>query len=329
MKNNFKWGIIGTGGIAGEFANDLSYLNNHTVAAVGSRKLSTAQQFASKYPDCVGYASYSELVADPNLDGIYIATPQNFHVEHTILALDAGKPVLCEKPFAINTSEVELMVKTATQNQLTLIEAMWTRFLPHIEIVRKIINSNVLGNIHTLQADHGQRLSESNKPRLWDPALGGGALLDLGIYVVSFAHLILGIPDKITAKSNFTDKGVDEQTSAIFEYKNGAQAILNTTLKNSTPCRAVISGVNGWLEIDRTFYNPAAMRVVLNDGTKTEYPNNYKGHGLREQAIEFSRCVGSKLIESPLMPHEESIGVMRSMDKIREQIGLHYPNEKL
>jgi predicted dehydrogenase len=329
MKNNFKWGIIGTGGIAGEFANDLSYLNNHTVAAVGSRKLSTAQQFASKYPDCVGYASYSELVADPNLDGIYIATPQNFHVEHTILALDAGKPVLCEKPFAINTSEVELMVKTATQNQLTLIEAMWTRFLPHIEIVRKIINSNVLGNIHTLQADHGQRLSESNKPRLWDPALGGGALLDLGIYVVSFAHLILGVPDKITAKSNFTDKGVDEQTSAIFEYKNGAQAILNTTLRNSTPCRAVISGVNGWLEIDRTFYNPAAMRVVLNDGTKTEYPNNYKGHGLREQAIEFSRCVGSKLIESPLMPHEESIGVMRSMDKIREQIGLHYPNEKL
>ena len=329
MKNNFKWGIIGTGGIAGEFANDLSYLNNHTVAAVGSRKLSTAQQFASKYPDCVGYASYSELVADPNLDGIYIATPQNFHVEHTILALDAGKPVLCEKPFAINTSEVELMVNTATQNQLTLIEAMWTRFLPHIEIVRKIINSNVLGNIHTLQADHGQRLSESNKPRLWDPALGGGALLDLGIYVVSFAHLILGVPDKITAKSNFTDKGVDEQTSAIFEYKNGAQAILNTTLRNSTPCRAVISGVNGWLEIDRTFYNPAAMRVVLNDGTKTEYPNNYKGHGLREQAIEFSRCVGSKLIESPLMPHEESIGVMRSMDKIREQIGLHYPNEKL
>ena len=329
MKNNFKWGIIGTGGIAGEFANDLSYLNNHTVAAVGSRKLSTAQQFASKYPDCVGYPSYSELVADSSLDGIYIATPNNFHVEHTILALDAGKPVLCEKPFAINTSEVELMVNTATQKQLTLIEAMWTRFLPHIEIVRKIINSNVLGNIHTLQADHGQRLSESNKPRLWDPALGGGALLDLGIYVVSFAHLILGVPDKITAKSNFTDKGVDEQTSAIFEYKNGAQAILNTTLRNSTPCRAVISGVNGWLEIDRTFYNPAAMRVVLNDGTKTEYPNNYKGHGLREQAIEFSRCVGSKLIESPLMPHEESIGVMRSMDKIREQIGLHYPNEKL
>ncbi|MBT4784036.1 MAG: Gfo/Idh/MocA family oxidoreductase, partial [Candidatus Marinimicrobia bacterium] len=232
MSTKFNWGIIGTGGIANAFAKDLSYLKDHSVAAVGSRTINNAQQFASKYSGCVGYASYSELVADPNLDGIYIATPNNFHVEHTILALDAGKPVLCEKPFAINAREVELMVNTATQNQLTLIEAMWTRFLPHIEIVRKIIDSDVLGNIHTLQADHGQRLSDSNNPRLWEPALGGGALLDLGIYVVSFAHLILGVPDKITAKSNFTDKGVDEQTSAIFEYKNGAQAILNTTLSN-------------------------------------------------------------------------------------------------
>ena len=327
MNTKFNWGIIGTGGIANAFAKDLSYLKDHRIAAVGSRTIINAQNFASKYSGCVGYASYSELVEDATLDGIYIATPQNFHVEHTILALDAGKPVLCEKPFAINTSEVELMVNTAIQNQLTLIEAMWTRFLPHIEIVRKIIESGVLGNIHTLQADHGQHLSESNKPRLWEPALGGGALLDLGIYVVSFAHLILGVPDKITAKSNFTDKGVDEQTSAIFEYKNGAQAILNTTLRNSTPCRAIVSGVNGWLEIDRTFYNPAAMRVVLHDGTKTEYPNNYKGHGLREQAIEFSRCVRSGLIESPLMPHSESIAVMRSMDEIRRKIGLHYPNE--
>ena len=328
MKKKFNWGIIGTGGIAGKFANDLSYLNDHTVAAVGSRKLSTAQQFASKYPDCVGYPSYSKLVEDPSLDGIYIATPNNFHLEHTILALEANKPVLCEKPFAINTNEVEIMVNMATQKQLTLIEAMWTRFLPHIEIVRNIIKSKVLGDIHTLQVDHGQRLTDSNNPRLWEPELGGGALLDLGIYVVSFSHLILGIPDKITAKANFTNKGVDEQTSAIFEYNNGAQAILNTTLNNSTPCRAVVSGVNGWLEIDRIFYNPAAMRVVLHDGTKTEYPNNYEGHGLREQAVEFSRCVRLKLIESPLMSHEESIPVMKSMDKIRKQIGLHYPNEK-
>ena len=327
MKKKFKWGIIGTGGIAGAFANDLSYLNDHTVAAVGSRALTSAHNFSSKYPGCVGYPSYSELVADPDLDGIYIATPNNFHAKHTVLALKAGKPVLCEKPFAINVNEVELMVNVATQNQLTLIEAMWTRFLPHIEKVREIITSGVLGNIHTLQADHGQRLSDSKNPRIWEPSLGGGALLDLGIYVVSFAHLILGVPTKITAKSTFTDKGVDSQTSAIFEYKNDAQAILNTTLNNATTCGAIVSGVKGWLEIDGAFYKPTSMRVVLYDGTTTEYSNHYKGHGLREQAIEFARCVRSGSIQSSMMSHNESIAVMRSMDEIRMQVGLHYPNE--
>ena len=323
----FKWGIIGTGGIANAFANDLAHLDDHHVAAVGSRSMKNAENFSAKFPECVGYDSYDKLVRDPSLDGIYIATPNNFHIEHTLLALEAMKPVLCEKPFAINTREVELMVDKATQNQLTLVEAMWTRFLPHIEQVRTIIKSGVLGTIHTLQADHGQRLTGSTNPRLWEPELGAGALLDLGIYLVSFAHLILGAPDKITAKSSFTDKGVDEQTSAIFEYRNGAQAILNTTLKNATPCRAVVSGDNGWLEIDRTFYNPASMRVVLFDGTITEYPNHYEGHGLREQAIEFSRCVRTNLIESPLMTHGESIAVMSSMDEIRRQVGLRYPIE--
>ena len=327
MEKKFKWGIIGTEGIAGAFANDLSYLNDHTVAAVGSRALTSAHNFSSKFPGCVGYPRYSELVADPDLDGIYIATPHNFHAEHTILALKAGKPVLCEKPFAINVNEVELMVNVATQNQLTLIEAMWTRFLPHIDKVREIISSGVLGDIQTLQADHGQRLSDSNNPRIWEPALGGGALLDLGIYVVSFAHLILGVPTMITAKSTFTDKGVDSQTSAIFEYNNDAQAILNTTLKNATTCTAIVSGDKGRLEIDGAFYKPTSMRIVLYDGTTTEYSNDYKGHGLREQAIEFARCVRSGLIQSPMMSHNESIAIMRSMDEIRMQVGLHYPNE--
>tara|TARA_Y100000590_G_C15732379_1_gene1017494 strand:+ start:2686 stop:3675 length:990 start_codon:yes stop_codon:yes gene_type:complete len=324
----FKWGIIGTGGIARAFAKDLRYLKDHTVAAVGSRALSSAHNFSSKFPGCVAYSSYSELVEDSDLDGIYVATPHNFHAENTILALKAGKPVLCEKPFAINVNQVELMVNVATQNQLTLIEAMWTRFLPHIDKVREIIASGILGDIHTLQADHGQYLSDSVNPRIWEPELGGGALLDLGIYVVSFSHLILGVPRMITAKSTFTDKGVDSQTSAIFEYNNDAQAILNTTLKNATACTAIVSGDRGWLEIDGPFYKPASMRVVLYDGTTTEYFNDYKGHGLREQAIEFARCVRSGLIESSIMSHNESISVMRSMDEIRVQVDLRYPDEK-
>ena len=162
----FKWGIIGTGGIAKAFANDLDYVKDHKVVAVGSRTSNSAQQFASKYPGCTGYASYSELVADPSLDGVYIATPHNFHKEHTIMALNAGKPVLCEKPFAVNEHEVRSMIDLAQNKGLTLMEAMWTRFLPHIAKVREILARGILGEIFTLQADFGQRLTENNNPRL-------------------------------------------------------------------------------------------------------------------------------------------------------------------
>ena len=327
MNSEFKWGIIGTGGIAQAFANDLGNVKNHTVAAVGSRTLTSAEEFTSNYPGCVGYASYSELVEDSNLDGIYIATPHNFHSKHTILALNAGKPVLCEKPFAVNANEVRSMIELAKKNSLTLIEAMWTRFLPHIAKVREIIASGILGDIFTLQADHGQKLTDNKNPRLWEPELAGGALLDLGIYPVSFSHLVLGEPLKITASSIFTNKGVDAQTSAIFEYENGAHSIISASSYNQTPCTASVSGSKGLLEIDRIFYSPSSMKVTLYSGSITEYPNNYKGHGLREQAVEFARCVRSGLIESPLIPHNESVSVMNSMDEIRRQVGLHYPNE--
>ena len=326
MKKEFNWGIIGTGKIANVFANDLTNLTDHAIAAVGSRAISTANKFSSNFHGCSAYDNYSDLVSDPSIDGVYIATPNNLHVNHTLLALNAGKPVLCEKPFALNQSEVQLMVDTATENKLTLFEAMWTRFLPHIAKVRKIIESGIIGKIHTLQADHGQNLSNNKNPRIWELSLGGGALMDLGIYVVSFAHMVLGVPKKITAKSTFTDKGVDTQTSVIFEYSNDAQAILNTTLNNITPSKAVISGSKGFVEIDSSFYRPTSMRVNLYEGDSIEYANYYEGHGIREQAIEFARCVKGGLIQSPMMLHSESIAVMKSMDEIRMQVGLHYPN---
>ena len=327
MNTKFNWGIIGTGGIANSFAKDLSYLKDHRLAAVGSRTIINAQNFASKYSGCVGYASYSELVADPSLDGIYIATPHNFHKEHTIMALNACKPVLCEKPFAVNQHEVRSMIELAQNKGLTLMEAMWTRFLPHIAKVREILASGILGEIFTLQANFRQRLIGNNNPRLWEPSLAGGALLDMGIYPVSFSHLILGEPTSITAQATFTNKKVDAQTSAIFAYKNGAQSIISASSHTQTPCTAHISGFKGFLEIDQQFYCPTAMRIVLHDGSKMEYPNTYKGHGLREQAIEFAHCVRSGNIESPLLPHNESISVMESMDEIRRQVGLHYPIE--
>jgi len=326
-KPEFRWGIIGTGGIAKAFARDLSYFNSHIVQAVGSRSIDKARDFAVEFPGCTAYGSYEELVADPMIDAVYVATPHPQHVANTILALNAGKPVLCEKPFAVNAIEAQAMVTAARTNNVALLEAMWTRFLPHIAQVREILKSGVLGQIVNVEADHGQYLIDHENPRLTEPALAGGALLDLGIYPVSFAHMVLGVPARITATGVLTKKGVDSQTSAIFDYSDGAQAVITTTLVTGTPCRATISGTLGRIEIDRTFYNPANMRMVMRDGTTTEYPNTYKGHGLREQAAELERMVRNAEIESPLLTHKMSIEIMQSLDEIRNQIGLRYPFE--
>ena len=327
MSTDFRWGILASGGIAQAFARDLTYFNNHIVAAVGSRSQESADAFATEFPGCVAYGSYEDLVNDPTLDAIYVATPHPYHVSNTALALNAGKPVLCEKPFTINAHEAKQMKAAADAKGVALMEAMWARFLPHMHKVREILASGVLGEIWAVEADHGQRLSDYANPRHWEPSLGGGALLDLGIYPISFAHMILGKPTKISAAGVLTNKGVDGQTSAVFDYESGAQAVLTTTMITQTPCRATIAGTLGRIEIDRTFYSPTEMRVVTLDGAVTEYPNTYQGHGLREQAAELERMVHANEIESSILTHQMSIEVMESLDEIRKQIGLRYPFE--
>lgn len=323
---NFSWGILGPGGIARAFAKDLTFLEGHTIGAVGSRSLNNAQVFAKDFGG-TAYGSYEELVNDSTIDAIYIATPHPAHHDNVILALNAGKPVLCEKPFAVNAAEAQAMVDAASHNKVALMEAMWARFLPHYAKVREIIASGVLGPILSIHADHGQRLADQNIPRLVDPHLAGGALLDLGIYPISFAHMILGNPQLIKSTAVMTDKGVDAQTSMIFTYDNGAQSVLTTTMIEQTPCRAVVAGLHGWLEIDRTFYNPASMRVILNDGSVTQYPSTYTGHGLREQAESFRQLVQSGKFESEILSWQDTIDIMKTMDTVREQIGLKYPFE--
>ena len=325
-EDTFNWGILGPGGIARAFAKDLSFIQGHAIAAVGSRSLDNAQKFAADFGG-ISYGSYEELVADPTVNAIYVATPHPAHHDNVILALNAGKPVLCEKPFAVNAKQAQAMVDAAARNQVALMEAMWARFLPHYAKVREIVDSGVLGPILSIHADHGQRLADQGIARLIEPDLAGGALLDLGIYPVSFAHMILGNPSHITSKAVMADKGVDAQTSMIFSYGSGAQAVLTTTMIEQTPCRAVVAGLNGWLEIDRTFYNPAAMRVVLNDGTVTEYPSEYTGHGLREQAETFKQLVRSGKLESEILTWADTVDIMKTLDTVREQIGLKYPFE--
>ena len=324
--STFNWGILGPGGIARAFAADLQSLAGHSVAAVGSRTLSNAEEFVSTFGG-KAYGSYEELVADESVDAIYVATPHPAHKENVVLALNAGKPVLCEKPFAVNAQEAQEMVAAAVANNVALMEAMWSRFLPHYSLVREIVASGILGKILTVHADHGQRLADQNIPRLVDPLLAGGALLDLGIYPVSFAHMILGNPTKITASGVLTDRGVDGQTSMIFDYASGAQAVLNTTMLEQTPCRAVVAGVNGWLEIDRVFYAPTSMRVTLFDGTVKQYPNTYVGHGIREQAEEFKQLVLSGKQQNELLNWKDTVDIMKTLDTVRSQIGLRYPFE--
>ncbi|CAN2205782.1 MviM Predicted dehydrogenases and related proteins [Candidatus Nanopelagicaceae bacterium] len=324
--SDFRWGILGTGGIAQAFAADLAHAEGQVVAAVGSRTVEGAASFAQLYPTATPFGSYEELVAS-DVDAIYVSTPHIFHAENAALALNAGKPVLCEKAFTINAEESAKIIAIAQSKKVALMEAMWTRFLPHIQEIRKVIGDGALGEIHTVIADHGQYIPYTRAPRLWEPALGGGALLDLGIYSITIADIALGSPTKTHAHATLTDLGVDLQTSMALEYSNGAHALLTCTMAARTSVTALIAGDKARIEIDAPFYNPTSWRLITRDGEVTEFPNTYKGHGLREEAIEFARVVRSGEIESPLMTHAKSQEIMELMDEVRRQIGVKYPTE--
>ena len=315
---SIKWGILGTGGIAREFAQDVQTHTEMAISAVGSR---TKEKAASFLNNVTAFGSYEELV-NSDVDAIYVATPHQLHAENTILALNAGKPVLCEKPFAVNSIQAKEMAHTAQTNNLLLMEAMWTRYLPHIQKVRELMHE--LGEVINVQADHGQSLMSIK--RLTDPNYAGGALLDLGIYPVSFSYFVFGAPEKISAKS-VIENGVDLQTSAIFEYSGGRQAVINTVMNAKTPTAASINGTNARLELATSFYRPTDMRLIYNDGRVVEFKNEYRGHGLREQAIYFEKMLISGKKDSELLPISESVSIMETMDEIRNQIGLKYPFE--
>ena len=324
--SNFKWGILGSGGIARRFASDLALLEGHQVTAVGSRTLASAEEFASHYPGCIPFGSYEELV-NANVDAIYIATPHPMHRDNALLAMRAGKPVLCEKAFTVNEKEARELIEYSQSHRIPLMEAMWTRFLPHIQAIKDLIASGALGEIHTVVADHGQFIPYSRAARLWEPELGGGALLDLGIYPLTIAHIVLGDPQSITSVATLTDKKVDLNTSMILTYESGAHATLSCTMAARGSVSALIAGDKARLELDDYFYAPTSFRMITTDGAVTEFAKNYEGVGLREEAAEFARVVRSGEIESPLMTHATTLELMRQMDVIRSQIGVKYPNE--
>jgi predicted dehydrogenase len=320
-----RWGILATGGIARSFADDLRQLPDAEIVAVGSRSPASAEAFAGAMGVPHAHGSYAELVADPDVDVIYVSTPHPLHREATLLAIEHGKAVLCEKPFAMDRAEAQQMVEAARAAGVFLMEAMWTRFLPHVARIREVLAAGTLGELVYLTAEHGQWFPLDATHRLFAPLLGGGALLDLGIYPVSFAHLVFGEPSDITAVSTPTFTGVDATTSMVLRYPTGAHAVLTTSLGAKSNNPAVIYGSEARLEIDGWFYRPTSFRIVSrNEEVLETFSSQVAGRGMEFEAAEVNRCIRAGLTESPLMPLDETVEIMGVLDEIRAQIGLDY-----
>jgi predicted dehydrogenase len=247
---------------------------------------------------------------------VYVATPHPMHHANTLLALHAGKPVLVEKAFTMNATEAEELVGSARAEGLFLMEAMWTRFLPHVAEIRGLLAEGALGEVVTVTADHGQWFAQDRDFRLFAPELGGGALLDLGVYPVSFASMVLGKPDRIVTLVDPAFTGVDGQTSMLFGYASGAQAVLTCTLFAESPTRGAIVGTDARIEIEGNSYAPTSFDVISRTGERTRFEASHEGRGLWHEAQEVARCLREGLLESPLMPLDESVEIMQTMDAV-------------
>jgi predicted dehydrogenase len=327
MTERLRWGILATGGIAHAFTNDLK-LNGFTVQAVGSRSQEGADAFAAEFGIPNAHGSYEALVADPEVDVIYVSTPHPMHAAGARLALEAGKHVLVEKAFTVNADEARALAELAASKGLLVLEAMWTRYLPHMARIREIIAAGTLGDLRTLIADHTQLLSDDPTHRINALELGGGALLDLGIYPISFAWDLFGAPETIQASATFKSTGADAQIAAVFGYDGGRMAVTLSASDTKGPNTAVVLGTAARIEIDHVWYTPTTFRVVAADGTVLEeYRSEVTGRGMQFQAEAVERLVAAGTLTGDLLPIDETVAIMASLDEIRRQIGLVYPGE--
>ncbi|WP_035915790.1 Gfo/Idh/MocA family protein [Knoellia sinensis] len=329
-----RWGILGPGNIAREMASALRAETDQVIRAVASRDLTRAQGFADEFGAHTAYGSYEELVADPDVDIVYVASPHSEHHAHARLALDSGKHVLVEKAFARNATEAQDILHTASAKGLLAMEAMWTRFLPGIDVVRQCLEDGLLGTVENVFADHGQALHPDGPQRLSDPALAGGALLDLGIYPVSLASFALGGIETVSATGRLTDEGVDAEEAVLVTGPRGGRGLLHATMTSRTPTTASINGTDGRLELGdpddpmNLWYSPSRVRYVSRDSqTDVSWEPASREHGLHFEACEAARLVDAGLTESPLLPSAETLRIMEVLDEIRAQLGVRYPGE--
>jgi predicted dehydrogenase len=324
-----RWGIIGPGGIANVFADAVHEGTRSRVVAVGSRSAQRAQDFATRHGVERAHGSYDDLVADPDVDAVYVASPHSEHHEHALLALRAGKPVLVEKAFTRSLREADEVLAAAEGAGLLAAEAMWSRYLPHYDVIRRTVQAGTLGEVVIVDADHGQLLWPDGPARLSQPELAGGALLDLGVYPVSFADHVLGGLDAVTARGTLTDLGVDATTTIEARGPGGGIAHLWCSMAGATSCPARVVGTRARLEVEGRFYNvKSAVRLIGPDETVLdEFVPSVTTHGFRFEAAEVARALDAGRLETWSMPWAATRRVMAAMDEVRRQVGVVYPGE--
>lgn len=321
-----RWGILGCGRIAAKFAADLRLVRDAELVAVGARDAARAQLFASAHGAPTSFNSYEELVQSPEVDVIYVATPHGFHHEHTLLCLRHGKAVLCEKALALNLRQVKEMIDEAKMRRVFLMEAFWTKFLPQYQKVLSLVSEGVIGEIRMVHADFGFRPPDPPAQRLYDPALGGGSLLDIGIYPVFLATSLLGRPVNISAIMDPFDTGVDRQISISLQFDSGALASLSASFEVETPVSATIMGTRGYIHMKNRFHNASCeIELVMGrDAAQRIDVLREEGYGYQFEARHVTECLRDGVTESPVMSFNDSLLLMETLDRIRDRCGIRY-----
>jgi predicted dehydrogenase len=327
MEQIVRWGILGTGVIAVKFAEGLKSLPGARLTAVGSRSKATADAFARDNGVPRAHASYSELVHDPEVDAVYIATPHTSHKDDAILCLAANKPVLCEKPFCLNATQAEAVINIARAKHLLVMEAMWTRFFPLMAELRKLIANGAIGNVRMLTADFGFHTDVGPTHRLLNPKLGGGALLDIGVYPISLGSMLFGPATRVSGLANFGETGVDEQCSMVLGYEGGKVGSLSATFRGNSFNEATLVGDRGRIRINRFWWKPESLSLIRDTHKDDFLEFPISGNGYQYQVVEFMHCMHNGKTESPVMPLDETLSIMRTLDQLRAEWGLRYPGE--
>ena len=324
MHKTINWGIIGLGNIAHKFATDLLTVEGAKLYAVASRNQEKADVFASKYNATKAYDSYEALAKDPNIDAVYIATPHAIHKENTVLCLEHNIAVLCEKPFAMNSYEVSDMITKAKEKDVLLMEALWTYFLPHYQYVLKELENKTYGEVLKLEADFGFHRTFDNSSRVFNKSLGGGSLLDIGIYPIFAALSTLGIPKNIEAKATYFENGADSSCDMTFQYDNNVIAALKSTLLEDTPGEATFYCEKGIIKINGGFHAPTTIALIPNEGEEETIDFNYKTIGYNYEVIHFNELLRHQKTESDVMTFEFSKQLIKTLDEVRNIIDLSY-----